>query len=501
MVIIMGPDLEPKDKSKTMLEVVSNNKENGNLPPDSKDKFIQCVSNCEDQSLGEETLCGVGQAKIPKGNEDLEIDITECSNSGVDRLAVAECQDATENSSSFGGTVSGAEADSAISDAEVESAITGASPLGSMFDGLFQMRKRKLTDHWRRFIRPVMWRCRWLEMQLKEFKSQALVYDKELAEYDQRKKFQYEKFTFEGLHVKSQPFSCQSQRKKVMKRKKRKRVEDTADLASYMSNHNLFSYYESKKSIVATAALDDDNDNLGNKIANGNENFGLNDGLSSIEFGDDDSWSEQILKKIDLVQSEVRKLKTRVDKVVNEGPRKFSSINMLSSLLPSDALTGSKNRASLPESGDNIPVRSQCTSSQHLSEGNMRDLLMPGTAVSSHGEVTPFPDMIEGTGQHLARISYENTEDDILIHNQAAEEELRNFQSGLAQQAEEPQITIKKPKTVSTVPDPADALPTNPSVQPNVNSPSTSKSKGRNNKRKRGKRKSGAGRWSRRSSG
>ena len=33
---------------------------------------------------------------------------------------------------------------------------------------------------------------------------------------------------------------------------------------------------------------------------------------------------------------------------------------------------------------------------------------MPGTAVSSHGEVTHFPDMIEGTGQHLAGISYEN---------------------------------------------------------------------------------------------
>lgn len=100
-----------------------------------------------------------------------------------------------------------------------------------------------MTDHWRRFILPLMWRCKWLELQLKEFKSQALTYDREVAEYDQRKKFEYEKFTFEGLDVKSQPFPCQIQRKKVMKRRKRKRVEDTADLASYMSRHNLFSYY------------------------------------------------------------------------------------------------------------------------------------------------------------------------------------------------------------------------------------------------------------------
>ncbi|XVF15471.1 hypothetical protein REPUB_Repub09cG0156500 [Reevesia pubescens] len=446
----MGPDLEPKYNSKTMMEVVSNDNENGSLPQDSKDKFMHCVSNCEHNNFGEETLYGIGKAKIPEGNEDMEINITECTNSSVDRLAVAECQDATENSSSFGGTVSGCENDSAISDTEVESAFCARSPLGSVFDGLFQMRKRKLTDHWRRFIRPLMWRCKWLELQLKEFKSQALKYDKELAEYDQRKKFDYGKFTFEGLNVKSQPFPFQIQRKKVMKRKKRKRVEDTVDLASYMSRHKFFSYYESKKSIVAYAALDDDNGNLGTKTVNSNDDFEFNDGLSFLELRDRDAWSEQILRKIDLVQSQARKLKTRVDKVVNESPRKFSSINMLSSLVPCDALT-----------------------------------------VSSHGEVTPFPAMIEGTGQHLAGISYKN----------AAKEELHNSQSGLTQQAEDLQIPIKQPKTVSTVLAPADDLPTNPSVQPNVKLSPTSNSKGPNNKRKRGKRKSGGSRWSRRSSG
>ena len=75
-------------------------------------------------------------------------------------------------------------------------------------------------------------------------------------------------------------------------------------------------------------------------MVNSNDNFGFNDGLSCLEFRDSDAWSEQILRKIDLVQSQARKLKTRVDKVMNESPRKFSSINMLSSLVPCDALTG-----------------------------------------------------------------------------------------------------------------------------------------------------------------
>ncbi|OMP01880.1 hypothetical protein COLO4_11516 [Corchorus olitorius] len=478
------------------MEVASNTNENGGLPHDSKDKLMHCVSNGEHPSFGDEAVCGVGQGKVSEGNEDMEIDITECTNSCGYKLDVAECQDATENSSSFGGTFSGCENNSAMSDSEVESSLNGASPLGSVFDGLFKMRKRKLTDHWRRFIRPLMWRCKWLELHLKEFKSQASAYDRELAEYDQGKKLEYEKFELEGLNVKSQPFRHAMQRKKVMKRRKRKRVEETTDLASYMSCHNVFSYFESKKAVVPSAALDDDNGNLENKSVNSSDNFGLNDGLSCLEFIDGDSWSGEILKKIDLVQSQVHKLRTRVDKVVHEGPRKFSSINLLSSLVPYDALTGSRNRPSPPESGERIPIRSQYTSSQHLSECNMGDLLTPRSAVSSHGEVAPFPDMIEGTGQHLAGISYENTEDDILIHNQAAKEELSNFQSCLisTQQTEEP-------KTVSIVAAPGDHLPTNAAAQPNLELPSTSKSKGSNNKRKRGKRKSGSGKWSRRSSG
>ncbi|KHG13262.1 1-phosphatidylinositol-4,5-bisphosphate phosphodiesterase eta-1 [Gossypium arboreum] len=452
-----------------MREMVANGNGNGSLPQDSKDKFMHCASNCENRDFGGVTLCGVGEGKIAKGTENVEINITECSNSGMDRLAVVECEDDTENSSSFGGTVSGVENDSAVSDVEVESALCSGSPLGSVFDGLFLLRKRKLTDHWRRFVRPLMWRCKWLELQLREFKSRALKYDKELAEYDQRKNFEDEKFTFEGLNVKSQPFPSQIQRKKLMKRRKRKRVEDTADLASYMSNHNLFSYYDSKKSVAATASAthEDDNGNLGNKMVNSNEE--VDDGLSSLELKDGDIWLQQILRKIDLMQSQVHKLKTRVDNVVNESPRKFTSVNVLSSVTPCNTLTGSRSHSSPPGSGERTPVTSQRRSG--------------------------------GFGFNCFMI---HTEDDILIHNHAAKEELRNFQGGLTQQSEEPPMPAEPPKTISTVPVPGNDLPTEPSVQPNANLSLASKSKVPNNKRKRGKRgkrKSGTSWWSRRSSG
>lgn len=104
-------------------------------------------------------------------------------------------------------------------------------------------RKKKLTVHWRKFIRPLMWRCKWLELQIKELQSQTLKYDAELAECDKLKQFEFGSYTTEGFDAKSIPFSSQIQRNKFMKRKKRKRVEDTTDIALYTSNHQLFSYY------------------------------------------------------------------------------------------------------------------------------------------------------------------------------------------------------------------------------------------------------------------
>lgn len=107
-------------------------------------------------------------------------------------------------------------------------------------------RKRKVTAHWRKYIRPLMWRCKWIELQINELQSQALKYDRELSEYDERKDFEFGRFMSENFDSKSLPFSCQMQRNKVMKRKKRKRVEETTDVALYMSHHNLFSCYGMK---------------------------------------------------------------------------------------------------------------------------------------------------------------------------------------------------------------------------------------------------------------
>lgn len=82
-----------------------------------------------------------------------------------------------------------------------------------------------------------------MELQIKELQSQALKYDKELAEYKERNQFECGTSASEGLDAKSRPLLSQIGRNKVMRRKKRKRVEEAVDIASYMSQHNLFSYF------------------------------------------------------------------------------------------------------------------------------------------------------------------------------------------------------------------------------------------------------------------
>jgi len=107
---------------------------------------------------------------------------------------------------------------------------------------LCNCRKRKLTDHWRNFIRPLTWRCKWTELRIKEIDSLALKYSKELAEYDKGKHTTPDQFSIEEFGSKSLPFLGEHRRNKANKRRKRKKVEETTEIGSYTSHHYIFSY-------------------------------------------------------------------------------------------------------------------------------------------------------------------------------------------------------------------------------------------------------------------
>lgn len=87
-----------------------------------------------------------------------------------------------------------------------------------------------------------MWRCKWAELKIKEFGSQAIKCDREILALNQRKHTSLHQYPAEESGSRSLPYTLQEQKQKVLKRRKRERVEDKVDTKSYMSNHNLFSY-------------------------------------------------------------------------------------------------------------------------------------------------------------------------------------------------------------------------------------------------------------------
>ncbi|XP_028095369.1 uncharacterized protein LOC114295346 isoform X1 [Camellia sinensis] len=494
----MGPDLELKGRSDIVMEAsASGNKETAGVMKEPEDKYVRCASNYEDNTFEMEVLMDEQTGRADR-SQDVEVNIVDCTASGDIGLVKAEFQDATENSSSFDDTM--------LSDAEVESELHGDPSSPAMrFNGYsepFRMRKKRLTPHWRTHIQPLMWRCKWVELQIKKFESQAMKYDRELAKHNRRKQSEFENSVLEGFCAKSRPFFGPSRRKEVMKRKRRKRVEDTVDIASYMSHHNLFSYYESKRSAADTALLDDDKSSqvICKEKINGNNEIGVNDELSSLE-RDGDSSLEQVLWKIGIVESQVSQMKTRLHKIMSENATKFSSTDELNMLAPCNALTSSSRKPASPHNnGDIMPVGSSYIATQLIPEYDMGDPVMRESAASSHGEVNHVPDIIESTDQPEVGGSSKNTGDGILIYNRRAKRETNNTKEVNIQPIEKPQVP--KEEQDSSIPPFHDLeadLPDDDQPTPKIRS--ISKLTATKNKRKRGRRKAGTSRWSRRSSG
>lgn len=86
-----------------------------------------------------------------------------------------------------------------------------------------------------------MWRSKWAELRIKELGSQASKYARLISSHNQRKQIALDKTLVQEHGSKSLTFTYQRPRSVHLKRKKRNRVEDTIDIASYMSNHNIFS--------------------------------------------------------------------------------------------------------------------------------------------------------------------------------------------------------------------------------------------------------------------
>ncbi|KAJ0612531.1 hypothetical protein HanPI659440_Chr01g0028841 [Helianthus annuus] len=386
--------------------------------------------------------------------------------------------DETDYSTSFADTASSNHNNSAtVSDAEVDSQFSNdgngfSAPSFDDFGTVLRVRKKRLTSHWRSFIRPLMWRCKWAELKIKQFESQALEYAKKVAARNATKHLASNQSIPEGFSSRSMPYTKRRQRK-LMKRRKRARIEDTTDADLYMSQHVLFSYNESKKSdqdeVSVLDDFDDPEQNTPNPEVHG---LGMQNHLSFFE--DEDNEMEHILHKIETTHSRVHKLKSQLELVFSENSQMFP----------------------FSENENNLGPSEEQTRTVHSPTFSNSEFDMGGLEMYEH-EGFHIPDIIESTVGTLSSIdvtqhqsqfgdSCEKILDNMLVHDETTEAEkqaLRNNQQH--------PITVKQEDESAMESDTAtkDVVQEQSSVKP------FSEFQIPINKRKRGERKAGTSKW------
>ncbi|CAL4949941.1 unnamed protein product [Urochloa decumbens] len=161
-----------------------------------------------------------------------------------------EGDDTTECSSSFGDTCSGSEGEVDGGEPEVNSGTSAHANAGRLPK---PSRRKKVTVEWRNSVRPILWRCQWLELRMKELSSQVSKYDRELALIKKEKEVQQtvSKSKANGSMSESMEIH-KSHRNSIMKRRKRKRHEENVDASLYINKHQILSYYHGPPSNYAT---------------------------------------------------------------------------------------------------------------------------------------------------------------------------------------------------------------------------------------------------------
>ncbi|GFP91118.1 probable acyl-activating enzyme 1 peroxisomal [Phtheirospermum japonicum] len=375
--------------------VASRNKVNGILDQELEKELMKFTTKYKETKAKANLVVEQTQTIIYR-DADVEVDIiTRRAESDGDETVEAERMDSTESSSSFDGSVCGVDDFDASGETEVLSDCRVDAESAMNFDAFhefFRMRKRKLTNHWRSFINPLMWRCKWVELQIKRFEAEAQKYDRELERYRQQKLVRLKGFTLDDLGVKSLPFSENRMRKEVFTRKKRIRDEATEDLSAYMSRHNLFSHYAQSTQKV-----------------NSDDEFWGGDDLLCVDDGDDDDSVETIFRKIDFLQSRVGELRSRADKINNENGFFGSSLN---------------NDDPTNDDLDGLPMGAYIMS-QLIALYRLSELVVPKTAVKSCEEV------VCGANARTNRVHFDPIENDdygVLIDDPRMKKQMNNFE-------------------------------------------------------------------------
>ncbi|RLM93100.1 uncharacterized protein C2845_PM08G01670 [Panicum miliaceum] len=378
-----------------------------------------------------------------------------CTNAGplvaAPGLAEGQGGDTVECSSSFGDTSSGFDGEADGGEPEVNSVVS-AHANGDWSSKL--ARRKKVTSEWRNSVRPILWRCQWLELRMKELSSQVSKYDRELALIKKEKELQQAVSKANGSM--SEPVQIHiGHGNSIMKRRKRKRHEQNVDASLYISKHKILSYYHDKKNKGAETGgllIDDD--------CGGTVDGSIRGGLDTVTLLNSENYDlifEQLTLKdtlmtIDGVQSRVNLLQDLLSKAHSGGE--------------SSALSEDNSHVRVPQKRHHTQKRSfsftKCQYTKPQKRKNLNILLkdddgpalagrpaLPDREIDAHikganrnteeisgecnhsREKAVTVDLLLGTDNyitngHIGDLCKENI-DDILIDNQAANEAFQQF--------------------------------------------------------------------------
>ncbi|XP_021301972.1 uncharacterized protein LOC8074829 isoform X2 [Sorghum bicolor] len=224
----------------------------------------------------------------------------------------------TECSSSFGDTCSGFQDVAGDGEPEVNSVMSARANGGRPW----KPPRKKVTAEWRNSIRPILWRCQWLELRMKELSSQVSKYDRELAL--NKKQEQLQAASKANGSMSESMLIHKAHGNSIMKRRKRKRHEENLDIPLYIKKHQILSYYHGLTSNKQNKGAEADglliDDDCGSTVP-------IRGGLDSVTLLDSENYDvifeqlslKNILLTIDAVQSRVHLLQGRLSKAHYEG--------------------------------------------------------------------------------------------------------------------------------------------------------------------------------------
>lgn len=378
-----------------------------------------------------------------------------CTNGGPlvvgTELVKYEGGDTTECSSSFGDTCSGFEGEADNGEPEVNSSLSAhANGVGPSKPP----RRKKVMAEWSNSVRPIQWRCHWLELRMRELSSQISKYDKELALIKKQNELQQAASKANGTMSESMQIH-KGHGNSIMKRRKRKRHEDSVDASLYINKHQILSYYHDKQNKgVQTGDLlvDDDCGTVDGSISGGLDTTTL------LDSEDYDMICEQhalqdILLTIDGLQSRVHLLQDRLSKAHSEGENlAFSGADTdvrvagKRQRTQKHSFSNTKSRHTKPQKRKNLNILLKddddgqaLAGGPALADGET-DVHMIGASRSTEersGECNHSRDkaitvdLLLGTGNSITNSDigdlYNVNTDDVLIANQAAVEACQQF--------------------------------------------------------------------------